>query len=213
MNIDNSITSGTVVIEDGVKAKEDFAPARKAKVELAFAVPEGQDGTKFLDGVAHVAEAKLAELLGRAAPAAAAAPKAATVVRKGKEAPAPEPEKAPEKTKADLAQEAGLPRDGSIDPAKVRVDHVVPAPAPDPDDLSDILGEAAAPKVISDKELGEAASRQNARLKARDGEKHDPAKIRKLVAEFAGKDIKDVPKLIDVPAAKREAFIAALEAL
>ncbi len=37
------ITGGTVAIEDGLKAKEEFAPARKAKVEISFSVPEGAD--------------------------------------------------------------------------------------------------------------------------------------------------------------------------
>ena len=78
MSVNNSVTSGTIAIEDGTKAKEEFAPARKVKVELTFSVPEGQDGVAYMHGVARVAEAKVASMLGRTAPAETAVPKAET---------------------------------------------------------------------------------------------------------------------------------------
>lgn len=200
MSIEKSITGGTVRVEDGTKAKEEYAPARKVAVELAFAVPEGQDGQKWAQAVAVIADTQVAEMLGRVAP------KATPVRTAAKNAAAPAPEPVVEKTKADLAREAGLPAETVTPPKK--------APKPADDSLDDLLGDTApAARVISDKDLGAAASKENGRLKARDGDKHDTAKIRKLVAEFCGKDVKDVPKITDVPADKREDFIKALEAL
>lgn len=69
------ISGGLVSIEDGIKKAEEYAPPRKVRVELRFEVPEGSDeGERFLDGVAALASAKVAELLGVAtAPASAPA--------------------------------------------------------------------------------------------------------------------------------------------
>jgi len=52
------ITNGTVVIEDGIKAAEEFAPARKVRVELSFDYDD-------LDRVSALAQAKVNEMLGR----------------------------------------------------------------------------------------------------------------------------------------------------
>lgn len=217
MTINNSITSGTIAIEDGIKAKEEFAPARKVKIELSFAVPEGQDGAAFMHGVARVAEDKLASMLGRApktdttvkapaaeepkAPVETAAQKKARLAAEKKAA-----EPAGEKTKDDLAREAGLPtKDTTVTKTPAVVDE---------DDLSDVLGEAApVAKVISDKELGEIAGKVNAKKKAELGDKWAPSKIREIVAQFTGKKVSDVPKITEVPADKRVEFVAALEAL
>lgn len=70
----HKITGGIVSIEDGVKAKEEFAPARKVRVELHFDVPEGADHQAHIDGVSALAHAKVNELLsGKVAPAPKAA--------------------------------------------------------------------------------------------------------------------------------------------
>lgn len=217
MTINNSITSGTIAIEDGIKAKEEFAPARKVKIELSFAVPEGQDGAAFMHGVARVAEDKLASMLGRApktdttvkAPAAEEPAVETTAQKKAREkreaAAAAKP--AGEKTKDDLAREAGLP-------VADKVEKPAPVKPVDEDDLSDVLGEAApVAKVISDKELGEIAGKINAKKKAELGDKWAPSKIREIVAQFTGKKVSDVPKITEVPADKRVEFVAALEAL
>ncbi len=60
-----SITNGTVSIEDGNKAGEEYAPARKVRVELSFNVPEGADALVELDYVAGVAQGRVDALLGR----------------------------------------------------------------------------------------------------------------------------------------------------
>lgn len=203
-SIANTITSGTVSIEDGVKAKEEFAPARKAKVELSFSVPEGQDGSAFLTGVTQIAEVKLAEILGRAAPAPAAAAAPKTAKKTAAPAPASDKEK--------LAEEAGVGKAAQAAAAapKAPADDVLEAPPAD--DLSDILGEPEVPRIISDKELGDLASKIIAKKKSELGDKWSPPKARELVAKFSNK--KDgVPKITDVTADKRAAFLEALEAL
>ena len=50
-----SITSGIVSIEDGTKKTEEYAPARKVRVELHFDVPEGHNGQKYLDAATTMA--------------------------------------------------------------------------------------------------------------------------------------------------------------
>jgi len=59
------ITSGTVSFEDGKKASEEYTPAKKAKVELRFDIPEGeQDVGVVIDGIIELARRKVAEMLG-----------------------------------------------------------------------------------------------------------------------------------------------------
>lgn len=59
------ISAGSVTIEDGVKAKEEYAPARKVSVTLSFIVPEGIVGDDYLNRAADLADAKVNEKLGR----------------------------------------------------------------------------------------------------------------------------------------------------
>lgn len=216
-DINNNINGGTISVEDGIKAKEEFAPARKVKVELSFSVPEGADGAAFMHGVARVADAKVASMLGRTAPAETVAPKAETpmpvapkaetaAAKKKREAAEAEANKPAEKTKADLEREMLEAAGGDKTDARAAV--------VDEDDLSDVLGDAAPQaRVISDKELGEIAGKINAKKKAELGDKWAPAKIREVVATFTGKKLSDVPKITEVPADKRVEFVAALEAL
>lgn len=218
-DINNNINGGTISVEDGIKAKEEFAPARKVKVELSFSVPEGADGAAFMHGVARVADAKVASMLGRTTPAETVAPKAETpmpvapkaetaAAKKKREAAEAEANKPAEKTKADLEREMLEAAGGGKTDAPAAVAVV------DEDDLSDVLGDAAPQaRVISDKELGEIAGKINAKKKAELGDKWAPAKIREVVATFTGKKLSDVPKITEVPADKRVEFVAALEAL
>lgn len=233
MTVNNSITSGTIAIEDGIKAKEEFAPARKVKVELTFAVPENQDGAAFMHGVARLVEAKVASMLGRTAPAetvlavtgsvtgaAAGTPaKAETAAAKKKREAAEAAEaakNAPQKTKADLAKEAGLPGDTThkgpaADEGELEDEATITANGKvveEEDELGDLLGDTA-PIPVTDAELGKAAQEKNAKAKAEFGDKWAPAKIRDLIAEFAGAG----KRINDIPAAKRHDFMKKLEAL
>lgn len=214
---DNTITSGTVFIEDGVKAKEEYAPARKASVTLNFAVPEGAAAQAYLDATATMARDKVTELLGRAAtakivpPASAATPLAAapSSAPKGAEIPKiPETPAKPttrkkndapagEKTKADLEKEM-LANAGKT-PETPMIE--------DEDPLSDLLGDTA-PIPVTDKELSAAAIAKADKMKAVSG--WDAKKIRLLVEKFAGKA---GSKFHEVPADKRHDFLKELDAL
>lgn len=217
-----TILSGTVSIEDGAKAKEEYAPARKVRVDLTFAVPEGSDGQPFLDTTARMADAKVRELLGR--PAAAGAPvlqvaiatvgtpvagKAATETAAAKKARLAAEKVAvePGKTKADLAKEAGLPTTDTVHKGATEglvEDEATPTAE---DELGDLLGDAA-PVPISDQELGRMAQDKMAKLKADQGEKFSPVAIRELINTFSGGK-----RIADIPSVKRHEFKAALEAL
>ena len=70
---DQNITDGVVSFEDGVKASEEYAPAKKVRVELTFAVIEGEDGEEVLARVGDLARAQVARLLGKAPAAVQAA--------------------------------------------------------------------------------------------------------------------------------------------
>ena len=61
-----TITHGVVSVEDGVKANEEYAPARKVRVELSFDVAEGSDPRKVLDAVSVTANAQVRSLLHQA---------------------------------------------------------------------------------------------------------------------------------------------------
>lgn len=207
-----SIISGTVSIEDGVKAKEEYCPARKVRVDLNFSVPDDEkDALPILDAVARCADAKVRELLGRA-PAKDSPTLAVTVTatppktpekpaKVEKPAKAEKPAKV-EKTKADLAREAGLPAEGGLDESEA------PEPAKkDEDDLGDLLGDSA-PAPITDLELGKAAQEKNGKEKAAQGDAWAPAKIRDLIAEYSGGK-----RINDIPAAKRREFLDKLDKL
>lgn len=207
---DNTITGGTVSVEDGVKSKEEYAPARKVSVTLNFAVPENASAQTFLDAAATLADAKVKELLGRVAtakpvpPASAATPVATapspalikTETAKPKPVKAEKPAKV-EKTKADLE-------------AEMLAAASSPAPAPtveDEDPLADLLGDTA-PAPVTDKDLSAAAIAKAEKMKSVAG--WEPKKIRMLVEKFAGKA---GSKFHEIPADKRNDFIKELDAL
>lgn len=227
-NMNNQITGGVVSIEDGLKAKEEFAPARKVRIELNFSVPENGDGIALLDYVTAVANGRLqAALHGKApadATAAPAADKPATTRRK------PAADKAPatagETTKADLAAAQGLPTTDTqhkgTTPPLVEKDELeddieapatpaakptaAPTPAPE-DELGDLLG---TPEPITDKDLGSHATKWVAEQRAKHGDKYVPTIIRDAIAEYAGGAGKPMSA---IPAAKRHEFVEKLKTL
>lgn len=224
MSIDKAITGGTIMIEDAVKhtgySDINFAPSRRCKVELIFAVPEGESGKAYMEGVTRVAQTKLEEMLkktpavaGAEAPKTPAAedPKPETAAAKKKRLAAEaEANKPPEKTKADLEREAiarasggaktddDLLEEGTLETSKAVAKE---------DDLEDLLGEAA-PPPITDLELGKAAQDKNAKMKAELGEKWAPAKIRELIAKASGGK-----RINDIPVAARAQFLKDLDAI
>ena len=198
-----SIFSGLVSIEDGVKAAEEYAQARKVRIELSFAVAEGQEDVPFLERAADIANKKVAELLGRAV----SAPVIVKVTP------------AAEKPKRGAAKDKSTPPAELSDKEKLAVQAGVvetPAPIVDEDDLSDLIGETPKPPV-TDAELAKAAQTTAARLKAA-AEKAtppttwSPAALRKLIKDYNPPE-EAAPAVQKIPAAKRHDFLEALEAL
>jgi len=193
------INGGIVSVEDGTKAKEEYAPARKVKVEISFAVPEGEDGDKILTTAGDTANAHVARLLGTKAPAA---PAKVETTRAGVKLPPAVVDKSKEKTKADLAKEAGLPGDTV---------HKASPTAAAKDELDDLLDNTPTP--VTDAELGTALQAKNGKMKDVPG--WSPQKIRELVGKFVLVDgaPKAGAKFHEVPAAVRHDFLKELEAL
>lgn len=206
----NTITHGHISVEDGTKAKEEYAPARKVRVELHFAVPEGTDATAYIDGVAAQADAKVKELLGQKI-----SPKAAV---QGQPPAQPETPKPIAKTKEDLAREAGVSETQVKATGPKRPTKPAEAPKPDPaaivDDTSateaveedfSIPGTEDA-KPISDDEVNAYVGKVNKLL-------NDPPKIREIIGSFKPEGWTNQFTLRDIPQESRQAFKDKLKAL
>lgn len=182
------ITGGLVSFEDGVKAAEEYAPARKARVELRFDVPENGDAEKALDRVEKLTRAKVAEMIGKRPAAAAAAPS--------------DKEKLAEAAGVGATQqEAAKPSGRKKAPETPKED---PKPAAANDSMEDFNSPPAeTAKPISDAELNEATQKKNNKLK-------DPVKIRQLIGQHA---TSEPAILANIPQAGRAAYLKALEAL
>lgn len=197
------ITNGSVTVEDGKKANEEYAPARKVSVTLAFAVPaevtESAQAKVYLDTAASIADAKVNELLGRAAPTASSVqvtPKK-TAAKKTEASKVEEPK---ERTKADLEAEMVAEVEAvSGKPATVPVD--------DGNDLTDLLGDSA-PAPITDKELSDACIAKANKMKSVAG--WEAKRIRTLMEEFTGAPGR---RVVEIAVEKRREFLDKLEAL
>lgn len=201
------ITNGKVLIEDGKKAAEEYAPARKVSVELSFAVEEGSDPQSALRFVSDMANAEVNRQLGKIKTATevvvdkkvATEPKVPKEPKAATAKPA-EPPKAPGKTKADLEAELGLTPGGPVE--------TIQKPAtPAEDELGDMLGETA-PVPVTDKEISDACIGKADHMKTVAG--WEPKKIRLLVEEFVGHT---GAKFAQVPAERRHEFLKRLQEL
>lgn len=192
----NQITSGRVVVEDGTKAAEEYAPARKVCVELFFAVEDGNDAPNMLRLAAKLADDQVSQLLGRRPTPAVAADEAqpAPVKTRGKKAEA-KVETPPADDPASFLDDsaAEVP---AVDPAAIDFSEEVPAEEPA------VVEDA---KPITDADLNSALSKKN-------GEINDAPRIRKLIAEFNPDPTKPF-SIAQMPAAKRPEFLTKLAAL
>jgi hypothetical protein len=202
-----NITGGLVSIEDGKKAAEEFAPARKVRIELKFDIPEGDETERVLDAVIALAQSRVASTIaGTKAKAPTAAPKP---VEPKPDAPATG------KTKADLEAEmlaaASKPKKPPSAAAKPKDDEVlgseptvVEAEKPAEDSLDDVLGDPAPAKDITDADLTSAITKKNAEIKA-------PAKIRDLITKYTPEG--KAPSAALIPKEKRSEFLDGLSKL
>lgn len=206
-----TITHGVVSFEDGVKASEEYAPAKKVRVELSFTTPDGEDEAAYVAHVGDIARAQVARLLNQASSAAG-------------EAPAPVATRT-RRTKAQIAadeaaaKEAGAPTTGdaggvqtSGDPAAIEDVGV------DFEDVVDVDASVVealpeedftiAPEVIeaiSDADLNSHVQRKNGEIK-------DAKAIRELIGTY-NSDPTKVFQLREIPAEKRREFLDKLAAL
>lgn len=189
------ITNGMVSVEDGKKAIEEYAPARKVRVDLHFTVDEGTDEKAVLHDAAVLADSQVKAMLGQKAAAAAKPAANAAAID------APPAEKAkPGRKKASeaLPPVEDFPLDGEkTASAKPEANETI---------LDDsILGADPAPKVdVSDKALYDLVVAVNAKVKK-------PKEITEIITKFCPNDGVP-PSLKRVPEAKRVEFIEAVKA-
>ena len=211
INMNNQITGGIVSVEDGIKAKEEYAPARKIKIELHFDTPEGGDGIAILDYVTAVANGRcLALVHGKAAPVAATEVLEVIDTPTNKAKPAAKPKA---KTKAEFAKEQGLPTTDTVHKGKPasQVEETLEEEVVNDDDdgLNDLLGDTA-PAPITDAELSKAAQTKVALMKTKYPDQQTGLKVRELIVAYVGPQPK---KLADMAAAKRQEFLDKLKDL
>lgn len=211
------ITNGTITIEDGTKAKEEYAPARKVSVSITFSVPEGVTESAqskiYLDTAASLADAKVREMLGRGP----ISNMISTEIAKKIVEPAKPGRKKKEDagTKAEQAEKLGLPTTDIVSkgnpPSQIDIEEIIEDMVPEApeDDIDDLLGDSA-PAPVTDAELAKAAQTKNGLMKQKAPDTWQPTKIRELIAEYAGQPPK---KITDIPSAKRREFLLKLEAL
>jgi hypothetical protein len=209
-----TVTGGVVSVEDGIKKSEEYAPARKVRVELHFDVPTGEDADAHIAGVSNLAQKHLAMILGgKVSTAAPSGPtkadlEAALKDKLGGElttdttkAPASGPKRTGGK-KADKAADAPAPAKApAADPDELELSTGT-AEAAD-DGLGDLLGEEPEPE-ITDLELNNIVQKVNSVVK-------DGPTIRKLAAKFVPEG--KLPQLSNIPQDKRHAFVTELKAL
>ena len=95
----STVTGGVVSIEDGLKKPEEYAPARKVRVELHFDVAEDLDAQAVIRAVSDLAQEEVTRQLGAPKGKPGRPPAKASIPEV---APAPEPAPAMEqKVEAD----------------------------------------------------------------------------------------------------------------
>lgn len=211
------VTHGLVSVEDGKKAAEEYAPARKVRVDLGFSVGEGEDFQSIFDTVSQAAVNRVAALLGtsalqvvggtEAAPAGTrvrrtkaqiAADEAAAAAGAKVEDPTGGEESVIHLTDASAVEdpsavgEPGAPTTGGAGDAQT---------SGDASDMSefDIPGEPLVVDPITDADLNSAVQKKNGELGA-------PNLIRELIGSYNPDPTKPF-QLRQIPADKRPEFM------
>jgi hypothetical protein len=227
----SQITFVRIVIGDAIKKTpgDQYSNSRKAEVELHSTVEEGDNADAVLDNVRLAAQIKVEEILsGASSPRKTAGdtpssppPSSSSASEKS---PAEITEETPKKaaTKSRKGRPPGAKNKKTVAKAKAKAADaaaIVDVPAefvggkpelPEVDDgqdmgLDDILGIEVPVAEISDADLGAETMKKNESL-------DDPKRIRELIGTFVDYDDR-VPKVRDIPQAKRQAFLDALAEL
>lgn len=237
----NLVSGGLVSVEDGIKAAEEYAPARKVRIELKFDVAEGADGAEALDIVLDMANARLDQQLGRK-------PRTGRVVEVGGSRPGDNPStqgtaeaavdeanagKRTRRTKAQIEADNAAAAARTADPAAITDDAVPqsdPAAIQDDATTSEPTGSAGGEQTsadpaaiedwdvpaepvsnVTDADLNAAVQKRNGELQATLGDAAPP-KIRALIGSFNPDPTKPF-NLRQIPADQRPAFLEKLKAL
>ena len=189
-----TITNGVIKYSETRKITE-FEPKR-AEVELAFNIAEGQDPDECIEIVTVMVHNHVQKILGSKSEVAAPKP--------AKETKSPgKPPKMPaaDKPAAKPAADASAVVDEPTPAAKTEAPKADAAAVGD-DDLGDLMGGAEPAKEITDKELNDATQKCQAAVK------NAPA-IRKLLTDLG---IKSPPgRIIDLPQENRQKYLDGLK--
>lgn len=212
------ITGGKVTFQRSVQPAQ--YETKKAEVELAFTLSEGESLEGKLDEVAAIAQAKALELVGL---------KPATTTVKPTSVPATKPATEPKgKTKQDLEAEQNAKLNGketktatTKKPPKPPVENImgdveeetkpnistgeerVDASQVSEDDELLGLGGEATDEPVTDEELTSQVAKHNAKIR-------NPTAIKLLIAEYFEKGGKVQPALRLIPQDKRKDFLERL---
>lgn len=208
----SQITHGSVAVEDGTKAPEEYAPARKVRVEIGFTSEDGDPAIVYRAG--DFASAQVDRLLNRKQSVAPSAD-------------APTEDDKPKRTRRTKAEIEAEKAAKTEDPTEVADDD--PTTVVDEndeqidtgagaDEVSDDTGadEVSDDEVdfdapiepedegdtVTDEELSSAVQKRNGAVKA-------PLQIRKLIAEYNPGPTKAF-QLRQIPQSKRADFLAKL---
>lgn len=197
------ITKGVIRFEDGLKASEEYAPAKKVAVELHFDIDPtlSADGVQAtFDVIAEQCKAKVYELLGTKQPAAGkgkgAKTTGATIDTAAKDA----------LKVAHADAEAGKASKGKPVPAAdpASMDDFTVQPEKGGDVIEDDLTVVEADPV-SDAELNSAVQKRNAEIK-------NPGAIRTLIGSYNPDPAKTFT-LAQIPQGARRGFLDKLKGL
>lgn len=210
------IVGGMVAFEDGTKKAEEYAPAKKARVELKFDMAEGTDADSVLVYMTRMVMARVYDMLGADTQAGKVAPAlpqmaSSTVANgagakaegkgKGKGKGTAPAGKAPANDKERLAAEAGLVpgATANADPADMSQFEV----AAEEEDVASLT--VVEPDPISDQDLNKAVQDKNKEIK-------NPERIRAVISSF-NPDPKKQFNLAQIPQEQRRTFLEKLKEL
>jgi len=184
------VTGGTIAVEDGTKAAEEYTPARKVRVELRFDIEDEKNPVNVISYVSTLASDEVDRLLGRIKAAQSTVdpdelhPAALALVEP--------PKSRTRKPKAEPPETPSTP-DTATEPD---------ASSAEGDDWDEPVTTVI---TVTDAELNAAATAKNATLKA-------PPKIKALIGEFNPDPTKQF-SLSQIPQNQRKLFLERLDAL
>lgn len=207
------VSGGLVSIEDGDKKSEEYAPARKVRVELKFDIEPGIDGQDRLEVVAAIADAQVNTLLKR--PGAKSLYKGVTdqnsaqqeaAIKEGSPAKVEKPIKALKAPKGEKSDKEKLAEAAGVAGADTTIINS-PARAPVEDELDGFLngGEAAA-EPISDKSMLDAIKAVNTSAKM-------APRIKEVIFAFCPREDKAGFRVSDIAQEHRPRFLEKLKEL